>query len=317
MRLRRCFFHEQADTLCCAIGALGGGQAGSTCCVLSRVGSLLDQLMAVANVYFATKRYTDAQAVFEAVIRIDQQQTEAHIGLADCRSARGQPERGASALIDAARSLGAGPRLQAVYTLLGRALELDPERSDAHLELAQLQRCHDTGRMETARKVLAQNKRAAHSRTPAPPLVPPRHAVPQDMSAQDVPAQDVPAQDLPACTPDALAGVVEELIGGDSIPIVLDDESDVLDLQLWDDPQPLAGSQSVGHSKTHTVVATTVLRRPFGTGQAPTTDKPRPSLVRTRVQREPSTRIPLRPLPRPRGSRSRAATHAPTANDDS
>ncbi|MCH9685877.1 MAG: tetratricopeptide repeat protein [Deltaproteobacteria bacterium] len=92
--------------------------------------------MARAQAHLAAGRFAEATGAFRAALGIAPHHREAQVGLADSLTARGLRAEAVTSLVDAAQSLAARDAHLDALTLYGKALAIDPQRSDLHLDVA-------------------------------------------------------------------------------------------------------------------------------------------------------------------------------------
>ncbi len=85
-------------------------------------------------------RESDAEALYRRAISAAPQDPRAHVALAKLRAARGEGALAIDALVEAAREVAqTAIDPDPIYSMLGVALELDPDRLELHVDLAEAQ----------------------------------------------------------------------------------------------------------------------------------------------------------------------------------
>jgi tetratricopeptide (TPR) repeat protein len=109
---------------------------------------LTDKPMARAHAHVAAGRFAEAAGAFRAVLGIDSSVVPARLGLADALVARGQRGLAADGLVEAAETFTEREQHAQALVLYGKALAIEPERLQLHLDVALLERT--MGRHEDA-----------------------------------------------------------------------------------------------------------------------------------------------------------------------
>jgi tetratricopeptide (TPR) repeat protein len=100
----------------------------------------LDTLLARAQTHLAGARYPQAIGAFRAAVAVaGPKVVHAHLGLADALAACGRRSEAVDGLARAAEACTAREEHERATDLLGRALALDPSRTELHLELAMVE----------------------------------------------------------------------------------------------------------------------------------------------------------------------------------
>jgi hypothetical protein len=99
----------------------------------------VDIPMARAQAHLAGGRYPQAIGAFRAVVAIDSRVEGAHLGLADALTAQGRRYEAVEELVAAAQAFTTCEAHAGAMSLLDKALVLDPDRVELHLDLAMLE----------------------------------------------------------------------------------------------------------------------------------------------------------------------------------
>jgi hypothetical protein len=121
----------------------------------------IDIPLARAASHLAAARYAEAAGAYRAVLCIDPQAYEAHLGLADCAVGRGQLEEAIEDLVGAAQDFAEREALQPAFALMTKALMLAPARLELHIDVAELEAA--AGRIDMATSRLHNLARAYES----------------------------------------------------------------------------------------------------------------------------------------------------------
>src|SRR5262245_60429195 len=100
----------------------------------------IDKPMARAQAHLAVGRYAEAIGAFRAVLGIDPSELPARLGLADAMVARGQRSEAVDGLVEAAETSAEAGQHDRAMTLYAKALALEPDRLELHLDVAMLER---------------------------------------------------------------------------------------------------------------------------------------------------------------------------------
>jgi hypothetical protein len=96
-------------------------------------------------------RLADAEAVYNALLEEDPGEYRAHLGLADCVSARGLSDWAVDHLVEHARIYASTQTMRAAFALMTKALAVAPARLDLHIDVAELEALDGRGEMAALR----------------------------------------------------------------------------------------------------------------------------------------------------------------------
>lgn len=104
--------------------------------------------LARATEHLAAGRLAEAAGAFKAVLQIDPNEVQGHMGLAQCAVGRRQHDVAYEHFVRAAEILRARGQAEDALVVYGYALTADPQRIDLHVDIAELEA--ETGRREAA-----------------------------------------------------------------------------------------------------------------------------------------------------------------------
>ena len=104
--------------------------------------------MGQASAYLSAGRVADAEGAYNAVLAEDPSDYRAHLGLADCVSARGLSDWAVDHLVEHARAYAEQGQMRGAFALMTKALAVAPSRLDLHIDVAEFEALE--GRAEMA-----------------------------------------------------------------------------------------------------------------------------------------------------------------------
>lgn len=95
--------------------------------------------IARANAHLNAGRIAEAEGAFNAVLSLDPDEVQAHVGLADCAYRSGNLDGAIERLAEEARALAVRGQTQSAFVLLTKALSLAPDRMELHIDVADVE----------------------------------------------------------------------------------------------------------------------------------------------------------------------------------
>ncbi len=98
-----------------------------------------DTLLAHASAYVSAGRLAEAEGAYNAILQADPEEHRAHLGLADCASARGLSDWAVDHLVEHARAYAERESMRGAFALMTKALAIAPGRLDLHIDVAEFE----------------------------------------------------------------------------------------------------------------------------------------------------------------------------------
>ena len=114
---------------------VSGGDRG----VIVGVDGRTETLLAHASAYVSAGRLAEAEGAYNAILQAHPDEHRAHLGLADCVSARGLSDWAVDHLVEHARAYAERESMRSAFALMTKALAIAPGRLDLHIDVAEFE----------------------------------------------------------------------------------------------------------------------------------------------------------------------------------